>query len=108
MKSLLDAGLESSGMVTIQKTQKLKDVGKPLVQLTEKASPYLLPTADKDKVLDVQKVKIADEEVYTQTECKRLDRKGLFYFIQKKHLSNAQSNIGLQRVQKRYNIKLDL
>lgn len=63
VKSLLDAGLDSSGMVTIQKMQKLKDVGKPLVQLTEKANSYLLPTPDKDKALDVQKVKIADEEV---------------------------------------------
>ena len=62
-KKLLDAGLETSGMVTIQKTQKLKDIGKPLVQFTYKAKPYLLPTPDKDKVLNVQKVKIADEEV---------------------------------------------
>ena len=62
-KSLLDAGLETSGMVTVQKTQKLKDIGKPLVQLTEKANPYLLLTPDKDKALDVQKVKVADEEV---------------------------------------------
>ncbi len=62
-KSLLDAGLETSGIVTVQKTQKLKDIGKPLVQLTEKANPYLLLTPDKDKALDVQKVKIADEEV---------------------------------------------
>ena len=62
-KSLLDAGLEINGMVTVQKTQKLKDTGKPLVQFTEKAKPYLLPTQDKDKALDVQKVKIADEEV---------------------------------------------
>ncbi|MDD2307844.1 MAG: hypothetical protein PHP53_24285 [Prolixibacteraceae bacterium] len=62
-KNLLDAGLETSGMVTVQKTQKLKDIGKPLVQLTEKANPYLLLTPDKDKALDVQKVKVADEEV---------------------------------------------
>ncbi len=62
-KSLMDAGLETNGLVTVQKTQKLKDIGKPLVQLTEKANPYLLLTPDKDKALDVQKVKIADEEV---------------------------------------------
>ena len=62
-KKLLDAGLEADGMVTVQKAQKLKDIGKPLVQLTEKANPYLLLTPDKDKALDVQKVKVADEEV---------------------------------------------
>jgi hypothetical protein len=62
-KNILDAGLETSGMVTVQKAQKLKDIGKPLVQLTEKANPYLLLTPEKDKALDVQKVKVADEEV---------------------------------------------
>ena len=62
-KKLLDAGLETSEMVTIQKTQKLKDIGKLIVQFTDKAKPYLLPTPDKDKVLNVQKIKIADEEV---------------------------------------------
>lgn len=62
-KKLLDAGLETSGLVLIQKTQKLKDAGKPLVQFTEKANPYLLPTPEKDKALNIQKVKIADQEV---------------------------------------------
>ena len=62
-KKLLDAGLETSKMVTIQKTEKLKDIGKPLVQFTDKAKPYLLPTPNKDKALDIQKVKIADEEL---------------------------------------------
>ena len=62
-KSILDAGLEADGMVTVQKTQKLMDIGEPLIQFTEKTQPYLLPTPDKDKALDVQKVKVADEEV---------------------------------------------
>lgn len=62
-KRLLDAGLETEGMVTVQKTQKLKDIGNPLIQFTEKANPYLLPTANEDKALNIQKVKIANEEV---------------------------------------------
>lgn len=62
-KKLLDAGLETNGIVTVQKTQKLKDAGSPLVLFPEKAQPYLLPTPEKDKALDVQKVKVADEEV---------------------------------------------
>lgn len=62
-KSLMNAGLVADGIVTIQKAQKLKDIGEPLVQYTVKAQPYLLPTPDKDKALDIQKVKIADEEV---------------------------------------------
>jgi len=62
-KKLLDAGLEINGIVTVQKTQKLKDAGSPLILFPEKAQSYLLPTPGKDKVLDVQKVKVADEEV---------------------------------------------
>jgi hypothetical protein len=62
-KILLLAGLETEGLVTVQKTQKLKDIGNPLIQFTDKAKPYLLKTSDKDKENDVQKVKIAEEEV---------------------------------------------
>lgn len=62
-KKLLDAGLETSGMVTIQKTQKLKDIGSSLITFTEAASHSLLPVSDKEKGLDIQKVKIADEIV---------------------------------------------
>ncbi len=62
-KKLLDAGLETSGMVVIQKTQKLKDIGSPLITFTEAASRSLIPVNDKEKGLDIQKVKIADEIV---------------------------------------------
>lgn len=62
-KSLLNAGLEATGMVTVQLTQKLKDIGEPLIQFTINAKPFLLPTPDKDMALDVQKIKIADVEV---------------------------------------------
>lgn len=62
-KKLLDAGLETSGMVTIQRTQKLKDIGSPLITFTESASHFFLPVSDKEKALDIQKVKIADEIV---------------------------------------------
>lgn len=62
-KKALDAGLEKEGLVSVQRTQKLGDAGKPLIQFTEKAQPYLLATSEKDKSLDVQKVKIADEDL---------------------------------------------
>lgn len=62
-QKLLDAGLETNGLVTVQKTQKLKDAGRPLISFTGKAQQYLLPTSEKDKALDIQKVKIADEEI---------------------------------------------
>lgn len=69
-KKLLDAGLEENGIAIIQKTQKLKDVGDPLITFTDRAKPYFLPTPDKDKKLDIQKVKIADEVI---TEIKILE-----------------------------------
>lgn len=62
-RKLVDLGLETNGLVLVQKTQKLKDAGKALVQFTEKANPYLLSTPEKDKALDIQKVKIADEDI---------------------------------------------
>lgn len=62
-RKLVEAGLETNGLIVVQKTQKLKDAGTALVQFTEKAKPYLLPTPEKDKALDIQKVKIADEEI---------------------------------------------
>lgn len=66
-QAILAAGLEKEGLVTVQKTQKLADVGKPLISFTSKAQPYLLPTPAKDKALDVQKVKLAEEELVEVT-----------------------------------------
>ncbi|RPD44014.1 hypothetical protein [Paracnuella aquatica] len=62
-KKAIDAGLEKEGLVSVQRTQKLGDVGKSLIQFTAKAQSYLLATPEKDKSLDVQKVKIADEDL---------------------------------------------
>jgi len=66
-------GLENEGLVVVQKTQSLKDVGKPLVSFTEKAKPYLLPLSAKDKELDVQKVKIAEEVIEDVTGVQMLE-----------------------------------
>ncbi|MBT2564678.1 hypothetical protein J7E50_19600 [Pedobacter sp. ISL-68] len=62
-KKLLHAGFVTNGIVTVQKTQKFKDIGSPLIGFTDKARPYLLPTPEKDKTLDIKKVKIADEVI---------------------------------------------
>ena len=69
-KKMLDAGLENEGLVTINQTQKIVDIGKPLIEFTDKAEPYLLPTAEEDQSIDIQKVKIADEELAEVTEIK--------------------------------------
>ncbi|HQS22893.1 MAG: hypothetical protein B7Y11_01670 [Sphingobacteriia bacterium 24-36-13] len=69
-KKVLDAGLETQGLLTVQRTQKLSDVGKPIIQLSGKAEPYLLPTPEKDKSINIQKVKLAEEELKEVTGIK--------------------------------------
>ena len=58
-KRLLNAGLEDEGLITVQQTQSLNDVGEPLISFTEKAEEYLLPVDDKK----IQQVKVADEVI---------------------------------------------
>lgn len=62
-KRMLDAGLESEGLLTVQRTQNLGDAGKPLISFTEKGKAYLLPQTEEDKKDNIQRVKIADETV---------------------------------------------
>lgn len=72
-RSLLDAGLEADGMVTIDKTQKLKDIGNPIIHFTDKAKPFLIR---KDPKYDyIQVVKIADADLGEITAIKVLEDK---------------------------------
>ena len=66
-KKVIDAGLETQGFVTVQRTQKLNEVGSPLIHFTDKAKPYLLPTPPSDQSSNIQKVKLADEELLEVT-----------------------------------------
>ncbi len=70
VKMAIDKGLDKERLVTVQSTKKLGDVGKPLVEFTSKAQPYLLPTSEKDKAIHVQKVKLADEDLVEVTGIK--------------------------------------
>jgi hypothetical protein len=72
-KKVIDAGLEKEGLVTVQRTQKLSDAGKPLIEFTSKAQSYLLPTAERDKAIHVQKVKLADEDFIEVTGIKTME-----------------------------------
>lgn len=72
-KKVLDAGLETQGLLTVQRTQKLGDVVKPIIQLSGKAQPYLLPTPEKDKSINIQKVKLAEEELKEVTGIKMME-----------------------------------
>lgn len=58
----IDAGLETAGYVNVLKTKKYGDADKPWITFTDKSTPYLLPTPEKDKTYKIQLVKIADEE----------------------------------------------
>lgn len=72
-KRLLDAGLEEAGMVTIDKTQKPKDIGKPIVHFTQKAKPFLIRIDPKYD--NVQEVKVADIDLGEVTGIRQLDDK---------------------------------
>jgi hypothetical protein len=74
-KKVLDAGLDAQGLVTVQQTQKLSEVGSPLIQFLEKAQPYLMSTPEEDKAINVQKVKLAEEELQEIIGIKMMDDK---------------------------------
>ena len=66
-RKAIDAGLDSAGLVTVLRSQKLGDLTHPLITFTAKAQAYLLATSEKDKAIDIQKVKLADEDVVEVT-----------------------------------------
>lgn len=72
-RKVLDAGLEEQGLLTVQRTQKFSEIGSPIIQLSAKAEPYLLPTPEKDKSINVQKVKLAEEQLKEVTGIKMMD-----------------------------------
>jgi hypothetical protein len=72
-KKAIYAGLEDQGLLTVQRTQKLADIGNPLIGFTDKAKPYLLPTSDEDKMMDIQKVKIADQDLVEVTNIQTME-----------------------------------
>lgn len=72
-KKLLDAGLETEGLVTVDRTQKLKDAGLPIVHFTEKAKPYLIRIDEKYD--NVQVVKVADMDLAEVTGIQLQDDK---------------------------------
>ncbi|MDI6033367.1 hypothetical protein QLS91_09805 [Flavobacterium sp. LB2P84] len=69
-RKVRQSGLEEKGLVTVLRTQKLKDIGAPLIHFTDAAKPYFLLTSEDDKKSNIQKVKIADEEFGTIIDIK--------------------------------------
>ncbi|TRW21948.1 hypothetical protein FMM05_19355 [Flavobacterium zepuense] len=68
-KMVFAAGLEKSGMVTINEGLSLRDViaKEPIIKFTDKAKPYLLPTTEEDSKDKIQRVKLAEEEIVEVT-----------------------------------------
>lgn len=62
-KRMLDAGMETNGLVIIDRTQKLKDIGNPVIHFTEKAKPFLIEKTSDAPNTDIQKVKLADMDL---------------------------------------------
>lgn len=62
-KRLIDAGLEKDGYVKIAHTQKLIDVGQPIITFTEKAKPYLIPQTEEDRKSNIQRVRVAEKVI---------------------------------------------
>lgn len=69
-RKVLDAELEAKGLLTVQRTQKLIDIGKPLIHFTDKAKPFFLPLPKGENPEKVQVVKLADEELVEVTGIK--------------------------------------
>ncbi len=73
-KKLLDAGLEQEGYVVVQRTQKMKDTGKPWISFTDKATQFLLPIKEEDKKYAIQKVRTGEEDIIAITGIKMLSK----------------------------------
>jgi len=66
------AGLEEQGFVTINHHPRLLDMGKPLIQLTTKASPYVLPAEKNDNDSKIVRVKAGEVDFVEVTGIKLL------------------------------------
>lgn len=61
-----NSNLDEQGFLAIAQDQS----GNPIVKFTEKADSYLLPTSDEDRAMNIQKVKVADEDLVEVTGIK--------------------------------------
>jgi len=71
-QKFLEAGLEQQGYGVVRKTERLMDMGKPYITLTEKSKEFWLPTKEEDKKYAIQLVRIAEETLVAVTGVKML------------------------------------
>ncbi len=72
-QKVLNTTLEKQGLVRVKRTQKMNEIGQPLIEFTSKATSYLLTSSEEDKRTNIQKVKIADEDLAQVTGIKTDD-----------------------------------
>lgn len=65
---LYKAGFEEDGLVRIRKTLNMTEVGSPLIEFTQKAETYFLPTTEDLKEVNVQRVQLGQIEVAEITD----------------------------------------
>lgn len=68
LQKVLKTNLEEQGLVILRRTRKLMDFDSPLITFTDAAKPYFLPVSSQEKEIQVQNVKIADEDFLEITD----------------------------------------
>lgn len=69
---LLAAGLETNGYIVVKRTQRMMDVGKPIVTLTDKSTEFLMPAQATDKDYKIQRVRVGEIDIVEVTGVKML------------------------------------
>ncbi len=67
--------LEQNGYLVIKKTRKLNEPGSPLIILSDKSRAFQLKTTEEEKLINIQKVKLAEEK-FKEIEAITLDESG--------------------------------
>jgi hypothetical protein len=105
-KRLIDAELEKDGYVYIAHTQKLMDVGKPMITFTEKAKPYLIPQTEEDMKNNVQRVKVASQIIEEVVNVKMEDDGNSALVEYKSLLKNKTPFYEISRIGRKNNEKV--
>ncbi|MDA9554655.1 hypothetical protein N9R54_00335 [Pelobium sp.] len=87
---LFKSDLEKEGYVKIAHTQKLADVGEPIITFTDKAEPYLIPQTAKDRKNNIQRVKVAEEFIEEIVDVK-MDEDGNSALVEYKSLLKGKT-----------------
>jgi len=62
-QKVISVGLEADGFLTVKRTQKLGEMDSLMFHFTDKAKPYLSPTTLGNQESNLQRVKMADQDL---------------------------------------------